>query len=361
MIKTHKTPVSDTDDTDDEHKAGDLKYYSHGEYALTHQHWPAQVISAGGFNVHDVQGPEAAHRFNMHLASLRVRHLDSNTTQDSMLRFTCFHAVFEELKHVMPEALPTKTRKKPSSRPGLFMPLSLQHEFTRLERVSDAFLHPQLRLQQVEVANIICRHLRIPLSPESHRKLRSLRLLFGQKYVDQNGRAFWATDERRDIFRLAGFDAHGNALGCEAVCFLTIHNMKTVIPEDVEDSQNYALIRWLQPHPDSWERDALKRPVCPGPLLVNNCLWEYAKTRRPRLAMVAGRDVRRPSASFQRHKHFFGSTRAEQTERRLQEQNAYYALITTDSIVNTMNICPLFRPNTSTFDNRSWLQTITLR
>ena len=352
--------MSDTDDTDDEHKTGDFKYYSHGEYSLTHQHWIDQVISAGGFNVHDVQAAEAAHRFNMHLASLRVRHGDSNTTQDSMLRFTCFHTVFEEMKHVMPEALPAQTRKTPTSRHGLFMPLKFQHDFTRLERVSDAFLHPQLRLQEVEVANTICRQLRIPLSEESHRKLRSLRLLFGQKYVDQNGRAFWATDERRDIFRLVGVDNHDNALCCEAVCFLTIHHIKSVIPDSAEDSQNYALIRWLQPHPDSWERDALKRPVCPGPLLVNNCLWEYAKTSVPRQAMV-GRNVRRPSSSFLTHKHFFGSTRAEQNERRLQEKNDYYGLVTIDSIVNTMNMCPLFQPNTSTFDYRSWLQTVTLR
>ena len=355
--------MSDTDDTDDDHKAGDYKYYSHGEYALTHQHWLEQVICAGGFNVHDVQGPEAAHRFNMHLASLRVRYLDSNATQDSMLRFTCSHTVFEELKHAMPEAVLTTTRQTPASRHGLFMPLRLGpdgSDFTRLERVSDAFMHPQLRLQEVEVANIICQQLRIPLSPESHRKLRSLQLCFGMKYVDRNGRAFWATEERRDILRLAGFDADDNALCCEAVCFLTINNIKSVIPDSDDDLQYYALIRWLQPHPDSWERDALKRPVCPGPLHINNCLWEYSKTAVPRRAMIDPR-TRRPTTSFQRHKLFFGSTRAEQSKRRLQEQSAYYALVITDSIVNTMNMCPLFESNTSTFDHRNWLQTVTLR
>ena len=347
-------------DTDDEHNTGDYKYYSHGAYTLTHQHWGDQVISAGGFNVHNTQGPEAAHRFNMHLASQRVRHLDSNTTQDSMQRFTCDHTVFEELKHVMPEALPTKTRRKPSSRPGLFMPLNFHNNFAGPQRISDAFLHQQLRLQEVEVANIICQRLQIPLSTASHLKLRSLRLLFGQKFVCQNGRAFWANDERRDIFRLVGLDRYGNALCCEAVCFLTINNIKCVIPDSAADSNNYAIIRWLQPHPDSWERDALKRPVCPGPLLVNNCLWEYAKTSVPRRAMI-GRDVRRPSASFNRHKHFFGSNRVEQNKRRLQEKNGYYALVTTDSIINTMNMCPLFEQNTSTFDNRNWLETVTLR
>ena len=199
--------MSDTDDTDDDHKAGDYKYYSHGEYALTHQHWLEQVICAGGFNVHDVQGPEAAHRFNMHLASLRVRHLDSNATQDSMLRFTCSHTVFEELKHAMPEAVLTTTRQTPASRHGLFMPLRLGpdgSDFTRLERVSDAFMHPQLRLQEVEVANIICQQLRIPLSPESHRKLRSLQLCFGMKYVDRNGRVLG--DRRtQGYFAISGF------------------------------------------------------------------------------------------------------------------------------------------------------------
>ena len=55
--------------------------------SLTHQHFVEQIVSAGGFNVHDVQAPEAAHKVNMHLPSARVRHLSTNETQASMLKY----------------------------------------------------------------------------------------------------------------------------------------------------------------------------------------------------------------------------------------------------------------------------------
>ena len=339
-----------------------MKYYSHGRSCLTHHHWPEQYVYAGGLNVHDVQGPEAAHKFNMHLTSLRVRHADYNQTQESMLDFGCDHTVFNELKHVLHEAgvLVTRKRKTPRLKsPGVFMPLCFDNNFAGPDEIGDTFLHADLRLQELEVAYIICQKLQLPQTEEGFQKLHNLKIVFGRKLILRDGREFLATNERRDMLRLKGSVA-GNALCGESICFVSIDNVKSISPQYAEDSHTYVLIRWLQPHSDSWERDSLGRPVCPGPLLVNNCLWEYSKIPVPRRAMVSLRNASRPSASFLRHKHLFGATTEEQNSLRTQEQNAYYALVRTDTIENTMNMCPLFVKNSSIFDCQNWLQTVTL-
>ena len=221
---THKTPVSDTESTDDDDFAGEMGFYSHGTHNLTHHHWPEQIVSAGGLNVNDVQAPEASHKFNMHLASARVRHRDANQTQDSMLDYVGYHTVFEELKQVLPDACPIFTRKAPSRAHGLGMPLHLNHNFAGPERVGDKFLHSQVRLQEVEVANLLCQQLRLPLTEESHDKFHTLEMVFGQKFVLQNGCEFWATKDRRDVVRLSGYK-NGNALCGEIICFLSISNL----------------------------------------------------------------------------------------------------------------------------------------
>ena len=101
VIKAHTTPVSDTENTDDDDCVGGFGFYSHGHYCYTHQHWVDQVISAGGFNVHCTQAAEASHKLNMHLASKRVRHLDANRTQDYMLKYMCDLTTFGELQHML--------------------------------------------------------------------------------------------------------------------------------------------------------------------------------------------------------------------------------------------------------------------
>ena len=76
---------------------------------------------------------------------------------------------------------------------------------------------------------------------------------------------------------------------------------------------------------------------------------------------MVGRDGKRPSVSFNRHKHFFGSNRNEQNDLRLRESHDYYGLVRTNTIAETLNMCPLFLRNSSSFDYRHWLQTVTLR
>ena len=76
-----KASGTDTDETDEDQAVGGFGYYSHSTHSLTHQHWVDQVISSGGFNVHCTPAAEASHKINMHRASQRVRHFESNRTQ----------------------------------------------------------------------------------------------------------------------------------------------------------------------------------------------------------------------------------------------------------------------------------------
>ena len=348
----HTTPVTDTDDTSDDESVGGFGLYSHSHYCHTHQHWVDQVISAGGFNVHCTQASEASHKINMHMAARRVRHYEPNKTQDWMLQYLCNLTTFGELKHLLKVDKQTVVRKVNA---GVRQPLTC----TDLkDSIGDTFLHREVRLAEFEVANLICQVLDLPVDDvRTHDSLKVLSIRFWQKLLRQDGRTFWATPDRHDVFRIK--NVHTDCLCGEAVCFLSIDNLKTLLPDHEKDSMTLCLIRYLQHHPSSWERDLLKRPVCPGPLHVNNCLWEYARTTSPRKSLI-GRTVRQESLAFQRDRLFFGETRERQTQCRLRELHAWYSLVDTDTIEDTMNVCPLFINNSSEWNYQTWLETVTM-
>ena len=352
MIQAHTTPVSDTDDTDEDESVGGFGFYSHGHFCYTHQHWVDEVISAGGFNVHCTQAAEASHKMNMHLASKRVRHFDLNKTQDMMLKYLCNLTTFGELEHWLKlEHVPIIRKIKHGLRSPLRFP-------NFKDSISDKFLHCEVRLTEIEVANLVCQVLNLPINDSpAHQRLRNLTWQFSQQFLREDGRTFWASQRRRDMLRIKP-DA-GNSLCGEAVCFLSIDNVQSVQADNPNDSLTFCLIRYLTHHPDSWERDEIMRPVCPGPLHVNNCLWQYAKTPSRRSSLV-GRNGRGESQSFQRDRHMFGDTNVEQDQCRLRELHAWYALFETDSIEDTMNMCPLFRRNSSVPQYGSWLETVTM-
>ena len=353
MIRSHTTPVSDTDDTDEDESVGGCGFYSHSHFCYTHQHWVEQVLCAGGFNVHCTQAAESSHKMNMHLASKRVRHFDPNRTQNMMLQYLCNLTTFRELEHFLKlEHVPTTRRIKHGLRSPLACP-------TLKDSIGDKFLHREVRLTEIEVANLVCQVLHLPLNDApTHERLQTLTLRFSQQFLRQDGRTFWASDYRRDLLMIkpvAGTDC----LCGESVCFVSIDNLQSIQPDNPKDSLTFCLVRYLQHHPDSWERDDIMRPVCPGPLHVNNCLWQYANTPSPRAALV-GRTGRGESHSFQRDRHLFGQSEVEQTQCRLRELHVWYTLIETDSIEDTMNMCPLFRGTSSDREYQSWLQTVTM-
>lgn len=143
----HLQTDSDTDSTDDDHHVGGLGKYSHKDTGLSHQHWGAQLKSAGCFNVHCTQASEASHKTNMRLASLRVRHLRHNITQASMQDYLCLNTLFENVKILHKRAsrvMGTRPRVKVS---GLHMPLTDVRMGADLASTvaQRQFLHPEIR------------------------------------------------------------------------------------------------------------------------------------------------------------------------------------------------------------------------
>lgn len=329
MIKQITTQHSDTDDTDEDVVVGGLGYYSHGYMCLQHQHWVRQVISAGGFNVHCTQAAESAHKIVMHLASHRVQHRDTNRTQENMLHYLCHYVTFSTLDHIC-KGTQTK-RKPPVPAGGLHLTLANPRlNFTGRWRTD--FIHRHVRVQGIELGELICAKLGLPTSIDNLRRLQGAQINIGQKYTRTDNIVFWATADRRDVFMFKG-TLRGDALCAEATCFVHLNGLKSCYPSaSVDDCAEYVLVRWFEPHPDSWERDSCSRPVCPGPLHINNCLWQYAKktTPRPGLSLIDA------------------------------ERYAYYGLLLLDSIESTVHMCPLFEPNTSTTDPQLWLQTVTM-
>ena len=109
-----------------------------------------------------------------------------------------------------------------------------------------------------------------------------------------------------------------------------------------------------------FQRDVEGFPLCPGPLHINNCLWKYSRKPRARRCLVARDNPRVQSRAFQRQSNMFGSTRNEILKRYDQEKFAYYGLVSTDSIVDKLNMCNTFIPNTSVPVYDTWLQTVNM-
>ena len=351
---------SDTDDTDADHDVGGMGCFSHGAHCLTHQHWVDQVISAGGFNVHCTQGAEAAHKINMYLASLRVRHLHANFTQGAMLKYLCLLQVFE---HLTP-FIDTREPRTRSEKPGVRIPIHITvPDIGPSLRFQRSILHREVRLSGVEFLDLLCVKLGLGKHRRSYVKLQSLGFHFGQKLIAQNGKTFWGTDSqypsstraRRDMLHLNGVE-HGNALGCETICFVYITNAKSVGFR--VDTLTLVVVRWLEPHPDAWQRDRQHRPICQGPLHVNNCLWRYAKSPVDRRSLVE--TTGEYSCSFNSYRHLFGETDLDQITCVQREKRAYFGLVTTESILDTMNMCNTFLPNSDIPVYDTWLQTVTM-
>ena len=301
--------------------------------------------------MHDVQAPEAAHKINMHLPAARVRHLTNNETQTAMLNYTCKHTLFEELKHSLGFADNSNTVR--TKQPGLRLPLQIQHFAglpldTHLLRVRHTILHREVRVSILELMMMLCKEYSLPdHRPSSYRQLRTLHINFSQSYVREDSLTLFGNDSRRDIVSLSGL-YEGNHLCCEVVCFIRLGKIVGLTPKQ----DTYVLVRWLEPHPDAWERDEERRPVCPGPLHINNCLWRYARTGVPREVLS---DLR-----FSNVRQYFGDDILEQNRCRDRELYAYYGLVTPQSIMKIENMCPLFKKDTASLDTQSWLQSVVM-
>ena len=328
---------------------------------------------------------------DVRLPSLRVRHARQDVTQTNMRDFLCTQKLFKELDCLHSESVGPRVKKSRRVKHGVRCILSDAHMGKDLTSSStqQQFIHHQVRLARVELLDMLCTKFGLPQTRDSYSKLECLDWVFGQKLVMPNGFTYWATDtsymgnsisQRRDIFLLQGTEPvstrlpgggvriQDTALSCEAVVFVEIRGIDQLtentgrqLPKNVEEDVHgghmitFILGRWLSAHPSSLERDSLCRPICPGPLRYNHCLWTYAPTSRPRRMMV--NDAGLPTGSFRDCRDMFGQTERIQTQRWNDEKNAYYTLVSTSSILTTSHIC---KEDTHHTQEVVWLETVTV-
>jgi len=356
-----------------------------------------QLLCAGGFNVTCTEGSEASHKTNMRLASVRVQYRRQNVTQHNMQEFLKKQLLFQgvQLKHNSSRHRSFKKETSIRTHPTISLPLRhggsclTMGDELHLVSTQKRFLHPHVRLATVELMDLFCDKLMAPRSQDTYDAFNSLGWKFGQRLIMPTGTSFWATDNeylnstgsgrggRRDVLVLRGTESvtadsggeQQNALCCLAVCFITISNLYdkqlrshfslTTIQDEISSHHNgsitYILGRWLSPHKTAVGRDDQCRPICPGPLRFNHCLWSYSVSKRPRKMMV---DSGKPTKSFTEAVEIFGKDTTTRMKIWQSEKNSYYGLITPTSVITTANISREYNESSMEF-NDVWLQTIT--
>ena len=384
---------TDSDTTDDEDYAGRGKF-SHGLVSLSHHHWVLQVVSAGCFNLHNTEGPEAHHKLCMALASSRVRHLSDAQTKESMLQYLFMHQLFTELNADMLVGRP-KRKSNTNISYGVRVPLRRADGAPVLMRMDNAhfgnvtlqgmFLHSEAMLARFELLDLVCDLFGLPRSRSSYQSLHCLSWYFGQKLIRRDGQVFWATNShytyaykgkhgqgrRRDCFAVKGtevVDGVINALCMEAVVFVTLgdmHRLPFALParvtEEIDaDTDTLTLIlgRWFEPHRNSISRDNLHRPICSGPLRINHCLWRYAVTSTLRRSLCSR--IGTPVQSFARQATRLGFTEVDVLSHVEEDAHAYFGLFTQNQLLSVVNMCPKFKTGSVEFDYGTWLQSVTM-
>ena len=317
----------------------------------------------------------------MGLASLRVQHGRPNITHTNMNKYLRYHTLLKEISilHHVPKP---RRHKTPNHGIGRRLPTVYMGQDLTDVAVQQHFLHPEIRIARVELLDLLCNKLEIPCTLESYRQLQCLRWYFGQSLVMANGVTYWATDSyymgqdgsrRRDVFLIQGKDREtGNktAYSCEAIVFIQIQGFKQfcqdskrtlplfVADEIDKDTLNLVLGRWLTPHPTTHQRDSESRPICPGPLQHNHCLWMYSQTPRPRKIMV---EKGKPSRAFEICRDMFGSSQAVSDRRWDEEKRAYYTFLLPSNIVNTTHMTREYVSGSETLAKSGvWLESVTL-
>ena len=126
---------------------------------------------------------------------------------------------------------------------------------------------------------------------------------------------------------------------------------------DQQDYCTFVVGRWFQPYEYVFERDELYRPICPGPLRINHCLWKYAVTRTPRRTLVNADGTR--TEAFLSQRNYFGKSPRQQNLCYEHEKRAYFGLMNPHEIIGTNNMCPVFKDGTAEFNQSTWLETVT--
>jgi hypothetical protein len=322
-----------------------------------------------------------------------------------MLTYLYRYTEFEHLRRNMPAVGPRRTvPSRHHARIGLplstYIPgIGRAPEVSMGDDLADAqtqrrFLHWEARVVRWELLDLVCEKFDLPKTRRSYSALGTLNWSFGQKFTTADGEDYYATNsqykafgdstrtERRDILHMRGCeyvnvtlpdgtrDRKQTALCCQAVCFLRMDGIANLLrlcdemdlpaylqPDLQNDSLILMLVRWFAPHPMAVERDEQYRPVCPGPLRLNHCLWQYAKATSYRRSLCNADGT--PNRNFRDQPHVFGGTEQKRMKCFQDEKKAYYDVLSPQAIQGTAHMTREF--STSSMDiSDSWLQTVTL-
>ena len=163
-------------------------------------------------------------------------------------------------------------------------------------------------------------------------------------------------------------DGVTNALCMETVVFVTLGDMYRLpfalpsrVTEEIDaDTDTLTLIlgRWFEPHRHAISRDNLHRPICPGALRINHCLWRYAVTSTLRRSLCSR--IGTPAPSFTRQAARLGLTGVDMLSHVEEDACAYFGLFTQNQLLSVVNMCPEFKTGSVEFEHGTWLQSVTM-
>ena len=136
---------------------------------------------------------------------------------------------------------------------------------------------------------------------------------------------------------------------------LNVDGFEAIYPDP--DTLTFVLGRYFSPHPLAVDRDRQHRPICPGPLSLNHCLWQYAVTARDRQMLVTRNG--RPSQMFMNQNYIFGNSHGRQQRRWRNEKNAYFCIHLESEIDSRVHMTREYDEDTMNYSN-VWLETVTL-
>ena len=254
-------------------------------------HFPEQLKSAGHVYMHDVCAPEATHRWNIKKAMDRVRKGTESETSTSMIdwqfRVRSWKKIIDSVKQW--DVVPVRRRIHPP--PGNDVKVFTNatkgvHNCFPLGEGGDDLITNDVRVSHHELSLLISTSMGWDLVHVQNR-LR-VQCFPTAMVVHPSGikRSYWATDTeypytngvRRDMIEVdLGAGDYGMA---QIISFIKLTHL-------ADNDNNYSdaqrvLVRWMSKSTRSPETDDHDRPMCPYPLSVNHCLWQWSDAGRDR-------------------------------------------------------------------------------
>ena len=256
-------------------------------------HFVRQLQLAGHIYMHDVTAPEAAHRFNVQRVMRRVRMGTDYETSTSAVNWTFEVRTWAKVIDMVNEPVTEKKRtqkkvevltvKCHDSRlltpTGGIVDRLGQFTFSPLRNGKDELLCNDVRVSYFELGTLVSRFTGWDIDFVLDTATVQLYCSALIMYPGGETRTYWATESRyrynggsrRDCVEVnLGQGRSGTA---EITAFVKING---------DRQSEGVLVRWMDKSSLSTITDDRDRPLCPYPLSLNHCLWEWSDAGRDR-------------------------------------------------------------------------------